>query len=227
MNRFARSIALGVMTFAFLSGGFVSDAKAQGVLNEILKRMDAHQENLQTLKASVEMAKTNTQLNITSKQKGSVNYITEGEKDVAVRIDWTDPEEVLSVVNGKYTLYQPRLKQYITGKTSGSKNAKADSALAFMSMSKKELTANYSVKYLGTVRLAGAEVWHLSLTPKSKQSYKSAELWVDFDGMPLQAKIKELNNDLTTVRLSNLKKNVKIDSRIFKLDTKGARKIEG
>ena len=86
-------------------------------------------------------------------------------------------------------------------------------------MSQKELKANYKVTYIGRVKMGGSDVWHLGLDPKTKQSYKSAELWVDGDGMPIQAKINELNSDITTVRLSNLKKNkVRIKTSIFKID---------
>ena len=204
-----------LMVFAFTTAA-VPEASGQGVLNEILKRMDAHKDWLETLKADVRMAKTNTQLKITTTQEGEVWYANKGGRDVAVRINWRDPEEVLAVVKGEYTLYRPRLKQAIKGKTEGSKNAQANNALSFMNMSKKELTDNYKVEYIGKVSLGGTEVWHLGLYPKTKQSYKSAELWVDGDGMPLQAKINEMNSDITTVRLSNLKKNeVRINTSIF------------
>jgi len=204
-----------IISFAF-SAASVPAAKGQGVLNEILKRMDAHKDWLETLKADVRMAKTNTQLNLTTTQDGEVYYANKGGRNVAVRINWTDPEEVLAVIKGEYTLYRPQLNQAIKGKTEGSGNTKANSALSFMNMSKKELTDNYEVKYLGKVSLGGTQVWHLGLQPKTAQSYKSAELWVDGDGMPLQAKIIEKNDDITTVRLSNLKKNeVRINTSIF------------
>lgn len=214
-NRFKHSlfILLAVVAFSSLS---VPAVNAQGVLSQILQRMDAHKDALQTLKADVRMAKTNTQLKITTTQEGEVWYVNKGGRDVAVRINWTDPDEVLVVLKGEYTFYRPRLKQAIQGKTQGSKNAQASNALSFMNMSKKELTDNYDVKYLGQVSLGGSQVWHLGLNPKTNQSYKSAELWVDGDGMPLQAKINELNSDVTTVRLSNLKKNeVRISTSIF------------
>ena len=60
--------------------------------------------------------------------------------------------------------------------------------------------------------------WHLELTPKAPQSYKSADLWVDGNGMPIQARIMEKNNDTTTVYLSNLQKNVTINASGFKVE---------
>lgn len=218
MNKFSRTFLFAIIfVFAFSSFSAV-EARAQGVLNEILKRMETHKDWLQTLKGDIEMAKQNTQIKITTTQEGEIQYVNKGGRDVALRIDWREPEEVLSVIKGEYTLYRPRLKQAIKGKTEGSKNTQSNSALAFMSMSKKELTDNYEVKYLGKVSLDGTQVWHLGLYPKKKQSYESAELWVDGDGMPVQAKINEINKDITTVRLSNLKKNeVRINTSIFEI----------
>ena len=109
--------------------------------------------------------------------------------------------------------------QVIQGRTDQAKNsASAGSALAFMTMSKEQLKANYDVVYLGQEKVTGGvDTWHLQLTPKGKTSYKSAELWVDGDGMPRQAKVIEVNNDTTTVLLSNIQKNITINGGDFKL----------
>ena len=55
---------------------------------------------------------------------------------------------------------------------------------------------------------------------KGNASFKYAEIWVDSSGMPVQTKIVEKNDDATTMRLSNLEKNVKISADEFsvKLD---------
>jgi outer membrane lipoprotein-sorting protein len=215
MSRFSKVVFPAIVLSMLIAGAFVTEGKAQGVVNDILKRMEAHQQSLQSLQADVEMAATNTQLNITDKRKGEVFYLPSKGRDAYIRINWTKPDEILAVANGKYLLYRPRLNPAIKGKVNGSKNAQASGALAFMSMSRDQLKANYLVSYLGKETLDGTEVWHLGLDPKSKQSFKKAELWVDGNGMPLQAKVVENNNDLTTIRLSGLKKNVKINGSIF------------
>ena len=60
--------------------------------------------------------------------------------------------------------------------------------------------------------------FHLELTPIRATSYKTADLWVDGDGMPRQAKITEQNNDWTTVLLTNIQKNVTLKGGMFKLN---------
>jgi outer membrane lipoprotein-sorting protein len=135
-----------------------------------------------------------------------------------VRVDWTKPvEEMLVVRNGQYMLYRKRLKQAIIGKVNAAQDSgKANNALAFMNMSKAQLKANYSIKYLGEETVSnGVKTARLELTPKNATSYKLAEIWVDADGMPVQAKVTESNNDTTTVLLSNIQKNITINADIF------------
>ena len=87
-----------------------------------------------------------------------------------------------------------------------------------MNMSKEQLKANYDVKFIGEETVSdGTQTFHLELTPKAAASYKVANLWIDKDGAPRQAKITERNNDTTTVLLKNIQTNVRIDPAIFKI----------
>lgn len=208
------------MALMFLCGMFaVSETKAQSaILNEILKRMDEHQKALTSLKASVTMDKYNSQLDEHDISEGTVNYLPAKGRDALVRLDWTSPQqETLSVVNKQYILCRPRLKECIYGNvdkaTKGTTNT-----FGFLNMSKEQLKASYSVVYLGKEDVRGGiPTWRLELKPKTAQSYKSAELWVDGNGMPLQAKINENNGDSTTILLYNLDKNATINASIFQV----------
>ena len=224
-----------LILFAFVISAFAlsaSTAKAQ-VLTEVLRRMDINNKSLQSLRADVTMVKTNTQLGESDTTTGTTSYLPKsGNRVMYVRIDWTKPvEEQISVIGDSYELYRPRLNQVIQGKTNGTKtSASAGGALAFMSMSKEQLKANYDVTYLGEENISGGTTtWHLQLIPKSKTTYKQAELWVDKDGMPRQAKVTEQNNDTTTVLLANIRKNETIKGDTFRLayDKKKVKIIKG
>lgn len=204
--------------------GLTVNVSAQGVLSEILRRMDQHNQNLRSVKADVTMVKTNSQLGVSDTYKGSTSYLpksslTKGK--MYVRVDWTKPVEEQIVLQGdNYELYRPRLNQVIQGQKSGSsKDPSIGGALAFMTMNKEQLKANYTVTYLGEEQItAGVKTWHLQLEPKAQGSYKQAELWVDSDGMPVQAKVTERNSDTTAVQLSGVKKNERIDVKVFSLN---------
>ena len=212
-------LGFAAIVLTLFSGVFiVTETKAQNLVPEILKRMEVNRNSMKTLRSNVKMEKRNAQLGETDTTEGTTIYLPTQGRDALVRIDWTKPvQEILAVNNGKYVLYRPRLKQAIVGNAKDAKgNGKANSALAFINMSKEQLKTNYTIKYLGQENLSdGTQTWHLELTPKIATSYKLAELWVDGNGMPIQAKVTENNNDTTTVFLSSIQKNATINANDF------------
>lgn len=224
---------LGLSAFAIVFTIASSTAvSAQGILSDILKRMDDNNKALRSLKSNIKMDKLNSQLGENDISEGTVQYLPAATKEkIRVRIDWAKPAvEHLSVGGGKYMLFRPRLQQAIVGNVDSAKgNAGAGGALAFMTMSRAQLRENYDVTYQGEATVAGSvRTWHLKLTPKNATSYKSAELWVDSNGMPVQAKVYEKNNDTTTIQLSKIEKNVTIPGDVFSIKPpKGTKIIQG
>lgn len=231
MKSFLR-ISLMTLAVAFVFGSLsATETKAQGAIQEILNRMDAHNKALQSLRSNVTMVKYNDQLKESDTTEGTTMYIPSKNREPYVRIDWTKPvQEILATSNGKYILYRPRLQQAIVGKIKEAKGSpKAGGALAFINMSKAQLKANYSMIYVGAEKLSnGTETVHLQLTPKAATSYKMADVWVDKDGMPVQMKIIENNNDSSTVLLYNIQKNISLNAKDFNVNPpKGTKIIEG
>lgn len=226
MKNYFRLGLAAIALVMFFNAFAVSETKAQGVIDQILKRMDAQYKSLQTLKASVKMVKYDSLLKTEDVYEGKTMYLPRKGSDPYVRIDWVKPTtEVLSSYQGEYKIFRPRINQCIAGKTKNAKGSGgAGNALAFMNMTRAELKANYNLKYLGEENVGGGiPTWHLELTPKTSQSYKSADLWVDGFGMPVQARVVEKNNDTTTVYLYNLEKNATINASLFKVETGNAK----
>lgn len=220
MNKFLRFGLTAIALTFFFNAVAVTETKAQAVLPEILKRMEAHRASLKTMESDVTFVKIDSLLDEQDIRKGKVKYIPgKTENDMYIRIDWVKPNEQIAVIKTDYILFRVDLKQAIVGKVNNAKNsANAGNALSFMSMSKDQLRANYSYKYIGEENLSsGAKTVHLELIPKTPQKYKSADLWVDLDGMPLQMRIVEKNGDSTTILLSGVKKNVTLKGDDFKI----------
>lgn len=226
-----------VVRNSFLSLGLVvgmvfassANASAQGPLGQILNRMDLFNKTLRSVQADVTMLKHNPQLGVEDKYTGSTSYLPKAAGKMYVRLDWTKPAvEQMSVIGDDYRLYKPSINQVYVGKVNQAKSsAGAGNALAFMNMSKDQLKANYTIAYLDQEMVGATQTWKLRLTPKNTANYKSAELWVDGNGMPIQAKVLEMNNDTTTVSLSNIRTNVTINASIFILNIpKGAKTIK-
>lgn len=232
MNKYLRFI-LPAIALIFVVNTSASVASAQDIIRQVLNRMDNHNKSLKSVKSKIQMAKFDPVLAETDLKEGELNYLPgRSESQIYVRISWMKPlVEELAVVKGEYTLYRPGIKQAIVGKVDSvkGKNSKAGGVLAFMSMTKAQLAENYDVKYVAeeTVK-SGVNTWHLVLTPKKPTSYKTADLWVDANGMPVQARIVEKNNDTTTILLSDIQKNVTVKASVFKITPpKGTAIVKG
>ena len=62
MKSFFRLTFAALALTLFFNAFAVTEAKAQGILNEILKRMETHRNSLMSLRSSVKMVKYNDQL---------------------------------------------------------------------------------------------------------------------------------------------------------------------
>ena len=207
-------------------------AQGPGLISSILNKMDRNRRTLGSMRASVEMEKYNAQLRQPEKQFGEVAYIAAKGRDANVRVEWKRPVvELLSVSGGQYTLYRPRLKQAFKGstKTLGSKGgSKANSILGFaFNMTGAQAKSQFNVELIGEGELykGSPHVWWLKLTPRGGAPYQFAEVWVTDDGMPIQTRVTEKNNDSTTVRLTGIQRNANVPPTTFEVQLPEGTKI--
>jgi len=230
-----RLISSGLMLAFILSTlVFVTPAttngQGAGLVSSVLSRLEKNRQNLKSLRAGVSMVKYNSQLGVEDKYNGVVIYLPTSGRQASVRIDWSSPRrEVMSVKDNKYSLYRPALKVLYTGdprKMHGN-DGKASGLMDMMNMSRQQLEARFQpVKDVREETLwGGVSTIHLTLVPKGNPGYKYAEVWIDSAGMPVQTKIVEKNDDSTTMRLTGLEKNQKIDPSEFDIKVDSSVKI--
>lgn len=202
-----------------------------GLVSSILNKMERNRRELQSLRSGVWMQKFNAQIKEEDNYVGDLQYIPGKGRDVSLRVDWRRPtNETLSVVNGEYTYFKPRMNMAYKGNAnSASKNNKVTNVLGFgLSVSKAELAAKYHTPELmgdGVLEDGGPHVWWLKLVPKGNAGYRHIEIWVDDNGMPRQVRVVERNNDMTTVRLLNPQRNARVSSDDIKLSLGSGVKI--
>ena len=219
---FSLSLVIGLFlgTLSVCSSTMAS-GQIPGLASSILKRMDHAKRSLKTMRANISMVKYNAQLRDEDRYQGIVLYIpgAAGSSSAFVRLEWTQPQhEILTVGNGLYSLYRPRLGTVLEGKTGSIKSQKDGDVLALMNMSAAQLRTRFGdFEDMREETLWGG-VWtqHFKVTPKTAASYKYIELWVDKEGLPVQTKMVEKNDDSTTVRLLNVEKNQNIPMDMFK-----------
>lgn len=220
-----RKIPLFLVVFIF---AFVPVSAQRTSLEECLKRMKEHQKSLMSLKADITINKFSAESGETYSKEGTIKFVPQ-VGNYFLRIDSTKPEpESFLVVKNEYVLYQPvpsriflaGVKTAYTGEmTDSQKNMVA----VFPILAKEDLRANYTIKYSGQETVNDAtSTWHIELTPiimpKQVKTYKTIELWIDKNGMPIQARVVENNGDWINILFGNLKKNVAINAADFKID---------
>lgn len=225
------TLSLAALTLVASLAFVAQPAQAQGpgLVSSILNKMDRNRRDLSSLRAALTMQKYNAQLRDAETTYGEMAYIAAKGRDANVRVDWKKPAESLSVMNGEYTLYRPRLGQAIKGSArQGSKNTKVNGVLSFaFNMTGAQAKSQFNVSYEGegTLEGGGAHVWWLKLTPRGGASYQFAEVWVTDDGMPIQARVTEKNGDATTVRLNNVQRNARVSPSDIEIQLPAGTKI--
>ena len=230
-----RKFFLGLVAGLLLGSVFlpsISVANTQaGLVSSIFNRMQRNQQNLKSLSAELTMEKYNAQLHDSDNYYGSVRYIPVAGRSAFVRLEWNKPQhEILVVANGAYVLYRPRLNMAYYGTTNSIHSQKDSDVLALMNMSAAQLRTRFGEPEDVRDETLWGGVWtqHLKVTPKGPASYKYIEVWVDKEGMPVQTKMVEKNDDSTTMRLSNVEKNqtIPMDQFTLKLDS-SVKRVKG
>jgi len=201
-----------------------------GLVSSAISRMEKNKRSLKSMRANITMEKYNSQLRDKDSYSGIVMYIpgVSGNNSAFVRLEWQRPQhEILAVANGNYTLYRPRLNQAYQGKTGRIKSDRDSDVLALMNMSAAQLRSRFGEFQDMREETLGGGVWtqHFKAIPSGPASYKYIEVWVDSDGMPVQTKMVEKNDDSTTMRLTNVQKNASIPMDQFKLNLDSSVKI--
>src|SRR5713226_2914076 len=196
-----------------------TSAQTAGMVSSILNRMERQKRNLKTLRADINMEKYNSQLREKETRSGIVLYIP-GAGNAFVRLEWNSPQhEILTTENGNYTLYLPRKGIAYYGRTNSIGSRNDSDVLALMNMSATQLRTKFGEfqDMREETLWGGVATTHFKVFPKVAASYKYIEVWIDNEGIPVQTKMVEKNDDATTVRLTNLAKNQTIPLDQFKL----------
>lgn len=213
------SLAIAVLLTGLIGFSPTSaSAQGPGLVSAILNKMERNRRDLRSLRANISMEKYNAQLGDKDRYEGVMAYMPATGRNAYIRVEWQKPRrEILTVADGQYQLYNQRQNIVYEGRATGGKNTKASSVLGYLNMSAAQIRSSFQSEYLGEETLwGGVGTSHLKIVPRGGASYKYAEIWVDGNGMLIQAKVVEKNDDSTTVRLLNLQKNAGISTDEFR-----------
>lgn len=201
-----------------------------GVIRDVLRRMGENAKSIKSLTSDLKMIRYNSQLKEADESTGNLTFLTKASRSLSnARINWTHPmTEQMTVANGRFILYRPRLSQAVIGQLSGSGDA-VSRLMSFVDMSGTQLKANFDIIYQGEQTVPdNVKTFHLKLAPKAKELFKSFEIWVDVDGQTRQVLATDEKNDTIALRFSGIQKNQMVPGDVFTIrPPRGTKIIQG
>ncbi len=202
-----------LLTFSMIGIAPSASANAKGA-EAVLAQMEAVGKNLNSLVANIWQQKKNTQIGIDDPvETGQLYYLPGKNGSVKLRIDISNPTKKTVVIAGdQLKFYQPTIEQMLVTSLKTTKSSQSFGSLAITFGSVSAIRANYDVKFVKDEKIQGEDASLLHLTPKTGGPYKSIDIWISQSSwLPIQENLVEGNDDVTIIKLSNLKKNTSFD----------------
>ncbi|GMR24366.1 MAG: hypothetical protein BMS9Abin37_2900 [Acidobacteriota bacterium] len=190
----------------------------------VLARMRQAQSSVVSLTARLEQVKSYPQLGIVDPaERGTFTMARTKRGATRVRMEILEPEtRILTVADGKYLLYQPRIKQAVEGKLSGGgKKGLFSGILTGSPEALEELERDYRVESVGETIVSEASVIELRFTARANAAVycQQIDLWVDTTSwLPVQQSCHEANQSVITFTLGDVKLNLPLKKDAFDVD---------
>ena len=195
-----------------------SSAQSGWTLDSVLKQLDAHAADFQSLTADLERTKVTVVVNDKSTESGQIWVRRDGK----MRIELTQPDARTILRDGDFFyLYNPkihRVEEYNLGKR---KSVVDQFLLLGFGTSGSSLKESYDISLQGEETLDGRKVLRLELLPKTdevKKQLSKIELWLDeATWLPAQQQFYETGSgDYFIIHYRNINRNVRIPDSEFK-----------
>jgi outer membrane lipoprotein-sorting protein len=183
---------------------------------DLLSRMRVRQAELESLRARLEQTKSYPQLGLEDPTERGRLYLDRRGRSPKARVEIESPEaRILTVKDGNYLLYQPRLRQAVSGKlgTGTTKTGLFSGVLMGSPGALDELENGYEARELDGNRL------EFTARPGAEVYCRRIELWLDEKLLlPIRQTCEEANRSVITFSLSELETNVALDAKLFEIE---------
>lgn len=189
----------------------------------VLAAMASASKALTTLEADLVQVKSYPQLSLVDPEEKGHLYVEKTEKKgTRLMLAMVAPEpRSLSLRDGEYVFYQPKIKQALIGKVGTEASRGKAGFLRYLIGDLAAAEEDYDISSLGEERVDGTATVHLRLSAKSghETPYLQIDLWVQRGlWLPVRQELTELNRSVTRIDLKNIAVNERIDEGVFELD---------
>lgn len=195
-------------------------ARSQSV-DAVLARMDQAAPSFHGMSANVSMREYNALLQSATTQTGTLQMQRSKKGEVRAILSFTGGEgsaRTFGFFGKQLRAYYPALhayQDYNVGKNGGVVN---QYLLLGFGSSGKDLARSYSIKFLGTEKVAGVDTSKLELTPNDpavQQNLKTILMWIPNDGAnPVQQQFYEPSGNYRMLTYTDIKVNPPINGTL-------------
>ena len=219
-----------ILLLATLVGSLPAFAQSDADLEQVLTRMDKAKDSFRTTQATFVWDQFTSVVNDTDTQKGKVYYRRNGN-ETQMAVDVTDPyPKYVLIADGKLQLFEPKVDRV----TVYDLQKNQDTFESFLTLGfgggGHAMQKNFTVKYLGTEKVAGIDTVKLDLVPKNPKvlnMFAHIVLWVDpARSVAIQQQLFQQGGDYRLAKYSDIQMNQKIADSAFKLKTGGKTTFE-
>lgn len=232
VNKWKTAVALAAASLVL--SGTSALARDEASVETVLKRMSGTYQSIESLGAELHQVKSYPQLGLTDPPERGVLYVKRKAKEgLLVRLEMLEPEQrIVTVRDGRYMLYQPKIKQAIEG--SVDQKAGSGAGTSFMNYFLGDLSnamKDYDIVSMGDERIGERGTVHLRLTakPGGRGYYPRIDLWIDKElWMPVQQEFVEPNRSVTKIRFEGLRFNEEMKNDLFHVNLpKDVERVKG
>src|ERR1700733_3967144 len=187
-------------------------------LDAVLKQLDAHAADFQSLTADLERTKVTVVVNDKSTESGQIMV----RRDDKMRIEVTQPDARTILRDGdNFYIYNPKIHR-VEEYNLGNKKSVVDQFLLLgFGTSGTSMKDSYTMTGQGEETLDNRKVVLLDLVPKTddvKRQLSKIQLWLDESTwLPVQQQFYETGSgDYFIIRYKNMQRNVRIPDSQFK-----------
>lgn len=191
-------------------------------VEDVLAKMDQAASSFQSMTANVRKVQHTAVIDDNSEESGPMMLKKQGAKGLAMKIDFTKPDQRTVAFSGKKAeIYYPKLKTVQEYNLSRYSDIVDQFMLVGFGTSGRELSSAYNIKIAGEETVAGQKAVRLALTPKTaarREKLKQLDLWLaDGGAYPVQQKFLQPSGDYTTFTYSDVKLNAAVTDANLKL----------
>ena len=213
------STSVGTRIFAVLLAAIPLTAQT---LPDVFEKMDKSAKVFSAMTADIRQTAHTAVVNDDSTQSGTIKLKRVKPTETNFLVDFTTPDpKTVAIAGGEVSIYLPKAKSVQIYDLRAKRAALEQGMLLGFGASSASIKSAYDVAFVGQETVTGQSAGHIRLVPKSAevlQNLKSAELWINDQGLPVQQKFMTSGTgDYTLIQYSNIRVNPPISDKQLKL----------